>query len=172
MKVSVSLDFNTVEEAIKFLGDKVMGPAPHGKLEAAPKPAPTGFVRAKIRAGRGPGRPKKIVAPDASLPSAAPTPAPAAPAATPEPASPVKNPPIETVQATSTPEAASPVPSEDEVRAALQAVLDSVGMNKVTATLARFGVKRGREITPEQRTEFIAYCDQVARKEVDPEQAK
>jgi len=33
----------------------------------------------------------------------------------------------------------------------------------------RYGVTRGAEVKPEDRAGFIAYCGQVARKEVDPE---
>jgi hypothetical protein len=58
------------------------------------------------------------------------------------------------------------------VTAALQAVLKAVGMNKVTAIFARYGVQRGREVKGEDRAGFIAYCAKVASKEIDPEKGE
>ena len=152
MKVKVTLEFNSPEEAIKFLGDKVMAPLPKAVPDAPRK------QRADI--GKPRGAYKKA-------------------------AEPVKNPPIEPVQATSTPASAAPkaaapdmteatpavlpIPSRDaaapvsdaEMQEVLQAVLSAKGMPAVTAIFEKYGVKRGREVPAEKRAEFVAHCKTV-----------
>jgi hypothetical protein len=170
MKVNVSFQFDSPEEAVQFLGRKVLGVQDAPKQPEAPKPAAE---------KRGRGRPpKKAEAPEkagASQPAGVPasagvllTPAPTVSA--PQPAAPVKNPAAEPSQAPQAPAAA--VPSDADVTAALQAVLKATGMNKVTAIFARYGVQRGREVKGEDRTGFIAYCAKVASKEIDPEKGE
>ena len=151
MKVKVTLEFNSPEEAIKFLGDKVMAPLPKAVPDAPRK------QRADI--GKPRGAYKKA-------------------------AEPVKNPPIESVQATSTPDSAAPkaaapaveertdkadtlapvaaAPVTDaEMQEVLQAVLSAKGMPAVTAIFEKYGVKRGREVPAEKRAEFVAHCKTV-----------
>jgi hypothetical protein len=165
MKVNVSFQFDSPEEAVQFLGRKVLGVQDAPKQLEAPRPTKK----------RGRGRPpKKAEAPvgpkpavgDSAASDAAPTPT----ASAPQPAAPVKSPAAEPSQAAQAPTAA--VPSDADVTAALQAVLKATGMNKVTAIFARYGVQRGREVKGEDRTGFIAYCAKVASKEIDPEKGE
>jgi hypothetical protein len=165
MKVNVSFQFDSPEEAVQFLGRKVLGVQDAPKQPEAPKPAEK----------RGRGRPpKKAEAPAPSLSSVAnqgaiPAEAPAASA--PQPAAPVKSPAIEPSPAPQAPTAAS-IPADADVTAALQAVLKATSMNKVTAIFARYGVQRGREVKGDDREGFIAYCAKVASKEIDPEKGE
>jgi len=165
MKVNVSFQFDSPEEAVQFLGRKVLGVQDAPKQPETPKPAEK----------RGRGRPpKKAEAPVVATPSAEESAgahkavAPSAPTASAsQPVAPVKSPAAEPSQAPQAPVAA--VPSDADVTAALQAVLKATSMNKVTAIFARYGVQRGREVKGEDRAGFIAYCAKVASKEIDPE---
>jgi hypothetical protein len=159
MKVNVSFQFDSPEEAVQFLGRKVLGVQDAPKQPEAPKPTEK----------RGRGRPpKKAEAPQEPKSAAEPAKAdPAVAASAPQPAAPVKSPAAEPSQAPQAPVAA--VPSDADVTAALQAVLKATGMNKVTAIFARYGVQRGREVKGDDRAGFIAYCAKVASKEIDPE---
>jgi hypothetical protein len=175
VKVNVSFQFDSPEEAVQFLGRKVLGVQDAPKQPEAPKPTEK----------RGRGRPpKKAEAPQEPKSAAEPAKADPAVAASapkggtlqawaskvPQPAAPVKSPAAEPSQAPQAPVAA--VPSDADVTAALQAVLKATGMNKVTAIFARYGVQRGREVKGEDRTGFIAYCAKVASKEIDPEKGE
>jgi len=157
VKVNVSFQFDSPEEAVQFLGRKVLGVQDAPKQPEAPKPAAE---------KRGRGRPpKKAEAPEkagASQPAGVPasagvllTPAPTVSAPQPTGLSPAPQ--------------APEVASDADVTAALQAVLKATSMNKVTAIFARYGVQRGREVKGEDRAGFIAYCAKVASKEIDPE---
>jgi hypothetical protein len=162
VKVNVSFQFDSPEEAVQFLGRKVLGVQDAPKQPEAPKPTEK----------RGRGRPpKKAEAPQEPKSAAEPAKAdPAVAALAPQPAAPVKSPAAEPSQAPQAPVAA--VPSDADVTAALQAVLKATGMNKVTAIFARYGVQRGREVKGEDRAGFIAYCAKVASKEIDPEKGE
>jgi hypothetical protein len=159
MKVNVSFQFDSPEEAVQFLGRKVLGVQDAPKQPEAPKPAEK----------RGRGRPpKKAEAPAPSLSSVAnqgAIPAEAPTASAPTPAAPAAN----TPPAAGAQSPAAAVPSDADVTAALQAVLKATSMNKVTAIFARYGVQRGREVKGEDRAGFIAYCAKVASKDIDPE---
>lgn len=50
------------------------------------------------------------------------------------------------------------IPTEKEAQDALVAVNNKHGIDKAIECLAKFGVKRGRELKEEQRAEFIAVC--------------
>jgi hypothetical protein len=162
VKVNVSFQFDSPEEAVQFLGRKVLGVQDAPKQPEAPKPTEK----------RGRGRPpKKAEAPQEPKSAAEPAKAdPAVAALAPQPAAPVKSPAAEPSQAPQAPVAA--VPSDADVTAALQAVLKATGMNKVTAIFARYGVQRGREVKGDDRAGFIAYCAKVASKEIDPEKGE
>lgn len=166
MKIQVTLEFNSPEEAIVALGKYVKdAPAP---VKSSSHEAPQA-VQAPVAAGtpkRGRGRPPKnakaeeppkptVVAAEAR---GAESPAPVADAG-----SSVAAPPEEKVSTQSAP------PTEQDVIAALQACLNAVGMTKTRACFARFGVTRGSEVEPDQRAEFITYVGKVAKKEIDPE---
>ena len=155
MKVNVSFQFDSPEEAVQFLGRKVLG------LQDAPKQpeAP------KLTEKRGRGRPpKKAEAPQEPKSAAEPAKAdPAVAASAPQPAASIG------VVGQAPAVMAAAVPSDADVTAALQAVLKATGMNKVTAIFARYGVQRGREVKGDDRAGFIAYCAKVASKEIDPE---
>ena len=152
MKVKVTLEFNTPEEAIKFLGDKVMAPLPKAVPDAPRK------QRADI--GKPRGAYKKAAEPVKNPPiepvQATSTPASAAPeAAAPDAASPLAEAPT-----TEAPVAAAPV-TDAEMQEVLQAVLSAKGMPAVTAIFEKYGVKRGREVAAEKRAEFVAHCKTV-----------
>jgi hypothetical protein len=167
MKVNVSFQFDSPEEAVQFLGRKVLGVQDAPKQPEAPK-----IAAEKRGRGRPPKKAEALEKAGASQPAGVPvnagvllTPAPTASA--PQPAAPVKSPAVEPSQASQAPTVAAP--SDADVTAALQAVLKATGMNKVTAIFARYGVQRGREVKGEDRAGFIAYCAKVASKEIDPE---
>lgn len=56
----------------------------------------------------------------------------------------------------------------DEVRALIITV-SRAAKSKAEAMLARFGVKNGKELKPEQYAEFVEYATRVVYGEVDPE---
>jgi hypothetical protein len=172
MKVNVSFQFDSPEEAVQFLGRKVLGVPPEPAMPKqieAPRPTEK----------RGRGRPpKKAEAPekagasqgDRGTGTTGSTPTPPPTASVPQPAVPAKSPAAEPSQAAQAPTAA--VPSDADVTAALQSVLKATGMNKVTAIFARYGVQRGREVKGEDRAGFMADCAKVASKEIDPEKGE
>lgn len=63
-------------------------------------------------------------------------------------APPVNAPPPPTVQ----------IPSDQVVQEALVAVNEKFGIDKAIECLTKFGVKRGRELTPEQKQPFYDLC--------------
>ena len=152
MKVKVTLEFNTPEEAIKFLGDKVMAPLP--------KAAPDGPRKPRADIGKPRGAYKKVAEPVKSSPVEAPQATPAPAPATPEAAAPDAASPLAEAPTTEAPVAAAPV-SDAEMQEVLQAVLSAKGMPAVTAIFEKYGVKRGREVSAEKRAEFVAYCKTV-----------
>ena len=178
-RVTVTFEFNSQEEAIVFLGKQIPD-ATAAVVVAAKAPAATPASKQAVVAKeptekRGRGRPadpnsrrskaakkelpeatgasdpspaaapvaspSETVAPDAPSPSAAPTPASAAPVAT--------------------------VPSKDDLVAAMQAILDKQGIEKVMTILAKFGVEGAGQLPPEKRAEFIDYCGKVERGEIE-----
>jgi len=187
-KVTVSLDFNTVEEATLFLGkqiDPVIAKAVEVAANKPPIERPRGRPRKNTAAPQNEVHEKQhgatasaAAATPKAKPEGASAPADKVPGITPA------TPATGTVapQAAPSGEASAPnpsamvdvpkVPTEADVTNALQSVLDSVGMNKVTAIFARFGVKRGRELLPQDRERFITYCRRTAAKEIDPEKAE
>lgn len=58
------------------------------------------------------------------------------------------------------------VPTEEEALSAIQAVQERHGMEKakkliLEQILPKFGVKRGRDLPPEKRSQFIQMCEQA-----------
>lgn len=62
---------------------------------------------------------------------------------------------------TTAPESAGEQPSLDDVRAALKKLNDSEGMNACRDVMARFGVNRVSELDGGQYAEFVAKCGAV-----------
>jgi hypothetical protein len=56
-----------------------------------------------------------------------------------------------------------PMPSEAEVQAAVVSVNEKHGFEKAVECLAKFGVKRARELKDDQKAAFVAHCNQVVR---------
>ena len=60
------------------------------------------------------------------------------------------------------------IPSEEEAQAVISKVMEKLGPDKakhliLDGILPKFGVKRGRDLKPEQRAPFIAQCEQALR---------
>lgn len=182
MKTQITFDFNTPEEAIAWMAKAFM---PEDKKPKAPETAgtrqsdrgtdridskltPTPAAEGQTKRGRG-RPPKKVAAPDMTEAKAPALPIPSPAAVTPVTPPPVKSSPIEAPQAAQAP--AAGVPSPTDVVSALQRVLTAAGMNAAQDIFKRHGVKRGAEVKPEDRAAFIAYCDGVAKGEIDPAKA-
>lgn len=56
---------------------------------------------------------------------------------------------------------AAAVPSDAELQAAVERFFAARGIDDSMALFSRFGVKRGRDLLPEQRAEYIAKVDRV-----------
>ena len=81
-------------------------------------------------------------------------------ASTPETAAPVTQEEATDKGSTSAPDAAVPQASEKDAQEAIQAVFTQQGGPQLALdTLASFGVKRCRDLKPEQRGDFVAKCN-------------
>jgi len=166
--IRVSLDFSSVEQAIVALGK--LGDV--GQKKDSPKTSPTGQIAQAItvsdmsavdsmpadkktpkRKGRadkgvkrgsykdtGPAAPSPAGVETSVVTAADPVPTPVAPA-TPSPVAP---------NAAVAPDAAGPT-----AQAVLEKLFDTKGMEVARAVMARFGVKRLRELDPSKHAEFI-----------------
>lgn len=56
---------------------------------------------------------------------------------------------------------AAEAPSETDAQQALEKLFNATNIGTAQAVMARFGVKRVRELKPEQRKDFIAKCEAV-----------
>lgn len=167
MKVTVSYQYDSVEEAIQALGKssglakvrraaaaKPLPDAPVALADAPPPSVPVTDAPGAAPAKRKPGRPRLPKA-DAPAPTDA-----------------LKSPPSADVVVDSTSSAggqggaevapgASASPTLAEVQAAVEGYFNREGAEKAIALLAQFGVARGRDLKPEQYGEFIAACAKV-----------
>lgn len=55
------------------------------------------------------------------------------------------------------------IPTDTEVQESLVAVNDKLGIDKAIEALAKFGVKRGRELLPAQKRPFMEYCQSLVK---------
>ncbi len=162
--IEITFYFNTIEEAIATLGSLVQKAAPVANLE---KPAQPLVIETKVtkprkpRADAGQKRgPYKTVEAPAADPQVAAEP-PAEPAAsTPETAAPAVQEEVIDKGSTSAPAAAAP--TEAEVQAAIDKVFSAKGLKAAMAALDSFGVKRGRDLKPEDRAAFIQKAEEIA----------
>lgn len=175
--VQVTLNFNSMDEAILALGKLAVGAAPIKAAVATGKSGaeiPVPATSTATKPGRKPrndaGKPrgsyKEPAAPDVLATSVAPAPTPAAPvaadpkAAAPETAGARQSDKVGSGAASAdpTPAAAAPVKpiSDEQIQSAIQALWDAKGAATTLAVFSRFGVKVGRELKPEQRADFIA----------------
>lgn len=178
--IEITLQFKTAEEAIVALAKMSGGAAAKAAgqvdakvssgalLPAVAQPGPAAPKGRKPRADAGqprgpnartqnvgaagqPESPEVKLAP--ASPSASSDAAPAAPA--PEPAAPA---PAQEATAGSAPATAGPVeiPKIEEAEAALTKLFETKGLKIAQETLGAFGVKRLKELLPEDRAKFIA----------------
>ena len=177
--IEITFYFNTIEEAIATLGSLVQKAAPVANLE---KPAQPLVIETKVTKPRKPradagqkrGPYKNVEAPGSqaplaeagasagganvkgaegqqTLPPVASTPETAAPAAQ-----------EEVTDKGSTSELAAAAPTEAEVQAAIDKVFSAKGLKAAMAALDSFGVKRGRDLKPEDRAAFIQKAEEIA----------
>lgn len=174
MAVQVALTFNSVDEAIVALAKLV---AAGGKVAPQPAAAPQP-VEKKERKGRSdagqPRGPHKKDEPNATgadtgaaqgapASAAEATPARAAvQAGTTDPRTTAHNAGPST-STTPAPVPTAPVapPSPDDVQKAVEKLFNAKGYEDTHATLSRFGVTRGKDLTPDQRADFIAKAEAV-----------
>lgn len=173
--IKITFEAATIDEAIVILG-KLAG----GKMARAATAAPRdpekpmqppirteadiekvvefNLARRKARSDKGKARGKyakgagaePATSPESEVPSPPPAPE-APPVVVEEPVAPVPAPRV-------TPQVAAPVPTADEARTALEEVFNTKGVQAALDVLARFGVKRGRDIPEDQRAQMIADC--------------
>jgi pyruvate dehydrogenase E2 component (dihydrolipoamide acetyltransferase) len=177
MSVKITLEFKSVDEAIVALGK--LTPEAHAKALAAATqvpaaaaapateaPAKTRKPRADAGQPRGPYKTTEQNAvaaggaPTGTQPTEAPaqsTPAqaPVAPAAAAVPAT-AAQPQASTPAPESAPAAAVVVPTPEQVQAAVEGLYNAKGFDICSEVLGRYGVKRGKDLLPEQRADFIA----------------
>ena len=192
MKTKVTFEFDKPEEAIAWMAktfmpeEKPKAPVKNPSVEAGQAAQPPAAEGPK----RGRGRPPKNTATQSTASAAGAT-VPdsgsaaengahgkATPDGTTERIAPPSTTPDPTTVATSS--VASPPKSESEVKgaaaalspgdvtSALQRVLTAKGMDAAQLIFQRHGVRRGADVKPEDRAKFIAYCDKVAKGEIDP----
>ena len=171
--IEITFYFNTIEEAIATLGSLVQKAAPVATVDDPAKPLVIEKPVVKPRkpradAGKPRGPYKNVEAPGTgSAPQpdapAAEDPAGGVPvASTPETAPPEASAQQEVTAAQpSTPEAGA-APDESAVQAALERLFAAKGAQPALQLLAEFGVKRGRDLKPEQRADFIKRAGEVA----------
>lgn len=182
MAVKITLEYANVEEAIAALG-KLAGIAPAvvatpvkerkgrsdaGKPRGSHKDANVAVEAGTTKAvgsgaaGAQAGVTDSSKAPEqgANSTSTVPPAAPASPQKTAAPvpaAAQVQEAPRQEQQA---PAAAAPTP--EDVQAAVEALFNAKGFDDCAMVLSRFGVKRGKDLLPEHRAEFIAKAKAVA----------
>lgn len=155
MSVKVTFEFANAEEAIVALGKIIGAPTTAAVPPAPPAEKPARKPRADKGQPRDPYGPRN---PEAGASAGAPVGAQPqgalaqAPAAAPAAAAPQATPPA-------APAAAAP--TNNEVQAAVEKLFNAKGFEDCAAVLSRFGVKRGKDLLPEQRAEFIAKVDRV-----------
>ncbi|MFO0254500.1 MAG: hypothetical protein ACK52V_10340 [Betaproteobacteria bacterium] len=183
--IEVTFHFNTIEEAIATLGSLIQKAAPVANLDSPAEPVVVAVPVVKQRkpradAGKPRGPYKNVEAlADADPKGHGSTQTPSG--STPEPAGtgPVTH-AAETVTApgnaeqqaatqTATPESpgkpAAPTPTDTEIQDALTRLFDAKGASVAIQLLGEFGVKRGRDLAPEQRAEFIRKADELAKQQ-------
>jgi len=178
MRVSVAFEFGSVAEAVHFMGQHIEGdvtaavvvsdkPGTTAKptMPAGPIVTSPAIEAVKRKAGR-PRKPKDNVTPE-------PAPAQAATSvSSPEPASVVAPVPVAPAQAiTPTSEKVAPaaaVPTNEQLVASMQAILDSRGMEAVMATLQRHGVAKASLLRDEDKAAFVTYCADVVSGKINP----
>src|SRR5574341_909059 len=167
MSVKVELVFNSVDEAIVALG-KIVGTAATVRGETPEKRERKG--RSDAGKPRGPynkdtttGGPspasveQPVAAGTSPVASASPT-KPAAPEQAAKPAvAPAATAPSGTVAAAP----AAAVPTPEQVQTALEKLFNAKGFEDCALLLSRYGAKRGKDLKPEQRAEFIAHAEGV-----------
>jgi hypothetical protein len=169
--IKVTLEFKSVDEAIITLGKlvemrngkPVLGPAPESLTEPLITGAPPATRRSRADKGQKRGSYKNVAASDAPQGTTAETAGAAVPA--------VQNPGLVPAPTAATPEVSpgtqagtggqSPAPAVEEVQAVLEKLFNAKGANAAIDLLSRFGCKRGRDLLPEQRAEFIAEASKV-----------
>lgn len=173
--IEITFYFNTIEEAIATLGSLVQKAAPVANVDKPAQPVVLEVPSTKPRkpradAGKPRGPYKNVEAPGAG--SATPPTAPAAgdaaggmPAAsTPETAAPSDADRV--LAGLSSPAAptgaAATIVPETDAQAALERLFAAKGAQPALQLLAQFGVKRGRDLKPEDRAAFIKKADEVA----------
>ena len=165
--IEITFYFNTIEEAIATLGSLVQKAAPVANLE---KPAQPLVIETKVTKPRKPradagqkrGPYKNVEAQPAPAVSvdARPAAAPQVVASTPETAAPAAQ--EEVTDKGSTSGLAAAAPTEAEVQAAIDKVFSAKGLKAAMAALDSFGVKRGRDLKPEDRAAFIQKAEEIA----------
>lgn len=185
--IEVTFHFNTIEEAIATLGSLIQKAAPVANLDSPAEPVVVAVPVVKQRKPRAdagkPRGPYKGNAADGADKGVTPesvvtdTPAEgAAPSVAPEPAAAVNGDgggitpsasesltEQRSGQAASAPTAAAPTPTDTEIQDALTRLFDAKGASVAIDLLGKFGVKRGRDLAPEQRAAFIAKADELAK---------
>lgn len=171
MKITITKEFDTIEEAIEFLTPFVAAGMPP---MAAPGNAPLAPAVITTDAPKRRGRPRKTLATPTPTPAIEPAAAPAdAQAAAPVVATPTYAAPApDAVRANDRPEpkdtgtpvnaatgpapAAAPTATKDEAMAALRTLFNTKGAAAATELLTKFGVTRFSELPPEQYGAFVA----------------
>lgn len=158
--VQIKLTFDSLDAALVALAKMQGNPAAVIASPAAPrkprddkgKPRGEYKLRDKEAKAEGASAPAVTTAASTAAPSAAPSAEASEPkAATPAPSS----------KAAPSPAPAAPAVAAPEQKAAelaLEELFNKKGMKAAQDTLARFGLKRLKDILPEQRADFIAAC--------------
>lgn len=161
--VKVTLEFLSVDQAIVALGKLVVAPVkatqpvpPQASTDKAEAPAPAATTtkrkgRSDKGQPRGPHGATKEAAPGAA-PAEGDKPQPSG--VTPSPAA------ASTVE---TPTGPAQTPKTEDVQKALEGVFNKHGAQVAMNLLARFGVKRLRDLKPEQGADFIAFAAEAEK---------
>ena len=168
MKVTVSYQYDSVEEAILALGKQAgvakvrraaAQPLPDASAQPAapspsvPAPAAPGAAPAKRKPGR-PRLPKAEATGSTSSLSGSTTAGDATTTTTPVGDAPV-------TVTTESVASASPTPSIEDAQKAIERYFDRFGVDKAVALLATFGTTAVRHLSAEQRPVFIAAVDKA-----------
>ena len=171
MTVKITLEYGSVEEAIKALGllsglakvRRAAAATPQPDALLALAPTPTVVTEAPAAAT---SITKNLVLPDTTKkPRGRPRKQEAAAGVTGGAQASRKvetsaDPLVPAEVAPQTPAAASPVPTEAETKAALESYFEKHGPQKAMAKLSSFGVSRLRDLPEGQRAEFIKACSE------------
>jgi len=143
--IKVTFEFKAIEEAVATLGTLLQRGAPVPTVNTPAQPAVEKKERkGRADAGKKRGPYKHVEQPGETTIAADPATADHAP--------------VVSAPEAATPESATPENtdlSEKEIQAALDKLFEVKGVETAMKALAEFGVKRGRDLQPEDRAKFI-----------------